>query len=82
MSGKGTEVTVGGTGVPWDPGPTLWQPLDTLRHAVQVLSPRQHWGGSQDGLSELCVLICRAPSAPKATARAKGEGWMLSISPN
>lgn len=81
VSGKQTEVSVGGTGVLWDPGPTLWQPLDTLRHAAQVLSPRRHWGGSQGGLSELSLLICRAPSAPKAMARAKGEGWTLSISP-
>ena len=72
---------MGGRGVLWDPGPTLWQPLDTLRHAPQVLSPRRHCCESQGSLSELCLLICRVPSAPKAMARAKGEGWMLSISP-
>lgn len=43
-------MSVGGTGVLWDPGPTLWQPLDTLRHAAGHI-PRRHWGGSQGGLS-------------------------------
>ena len=38
VAGKQTEVSMGGRGVLWDPGPTLWQPLDTLRHAPQVLS--------------------------------------------
>ena len=81
VSGKQTEVSVGGTGVLWDPGPTLWQPLDTLRHAAQVLSPRRHWGGSQGGLSELSLLICRVQFTLLSLDRAPGSRpWLLYMS--
>ncbi|CAN0572618.1 unnamed protein product [Rangifer tarandus platyrhynchus] len=62
------------------------QPLDSklaCEPGSGISGPRRRHPRSAgvQGSESLAENQAKVPSAPKAMARAKGEGWMLSISP-